>query len=126
VVPCTIVAYPIFFIVFPRIWHVCHKHYYITAGDFVRSRLGNRWLAVPVTITGIVATMPYIALQLVGFQVVIGAYQRPCDIGVRLGPVRLPRLRGRDQSSKIQLTLFELTCEDTKKVGLRRAGFPEQ
>ena len=65
-VPYTIVAYPIFFLVFPRIWHVCHKHHYITAGDFVRGRFGNRWLALAVTITGIVATMPYIALQLVG------------------------------------------------------------
>src|ERR1700737_5633029 len=72
-VPYTIVAYPIFFLVFPRIWHVCHKHHYITAGDFVRGRFGNRWLALAVIITGIVATMPYIALQLVGLQVVIGA-----------------------------------------------------
>jgi SSS family solute:Na+ symporter len=39
----------------------------------VRGRFGNRWLALAVTITGIVATMPYIALQLVGLQVVIGA-----------------------------------------------------
>src|SRR6202008_2554883 len=46
---------------------------YITAGDFVRGRFGNRWLALAVTITGIVATMPYIALQLVGIQVVVGA-----------------------------------------------------
>jgi SSS family solute:Na+ symporter len=38
----------------------------------VRGRFGNRWLALAVTITGIVATMPYIALQLVGLQVVIG------------------------------------------------------
>ena len=72
-VPYTIVIYPILFLVFPRLWHVCHKHGYITAGDFVRGRFGNRWLALAVTITGIVATMPYIALQLVGMQVVIGA-----------------------------------------------------
>ena len=72
-VPYTIVAYPIFFLVFPRIWHVCHKHHYITAGDFVRGRFGNRWLALAITVTGIIATMPYIALQLVGLQVVIGA-----------------------------------------------------
>jgi solute:Na+ symporter, SSS family len=72
-VPYTIVAYPLFFIAFPRIWYVCHKHNYITAGDFVRGRFGNRWLALAVTVTGIVATMPYIALQLVGLQVVIGA-----------------------------------------------------
>jgi solute:Na+ symporter, SSS family len=72
-VPYTIVVYPILFLVFPRLWHVCHKHGYITAADFVRGRFGNRWLALAVTITGIVATMPYIALQLVGIQVVIGA-----------------------------------------------------
>ena len=71
-VPYTIVMYPILFLVFPRLWHVCHKHHYITAADFVRGRFGNRWLALAVTITGIVATMPYIALQLVGLQVVIG------------------------------------------------------
>ncbi len=72
-VPYTIVVYPILFLVFPRLWNVCHKHGYITAGDFVRGRFGNRWLALAVSVTGIVATMPYIALQLVGIQVVIGA-----------------------------------------------------
>ncbi|HKE39293.1 MAG TPA: sodium:solute symporter family protein [Casimicrobiaceae bacterium] len=72
-VPYTIIIYPILFLVFPRLWHVCHKHGYITAGDFVRGRFGNRWLALAVTVTGIIATMPYIALQLVGIQVVVGA-----------------------------------------------------
>jgi SSS family solute:Na+ symporter len=72
-VPYTVVIYPILFLAFPRLWHVCHKHHYITAADFVRGRFGNRWLALAVTVTGIVATMPYIALQLVGLQVVIGA-----------------------------------------------------
>jgi SSS family solute:Na+ symporter len=70
-VPYTVVAYPIFFLVFPRFWRVCHRHNYITAADFIRGRFGNRWLALAVTVTGIVATMPYIALQLVGLQVVI-------------------------------------------------------
>ena len=72
-VPYTIIIYPLLFLVFRRLWHVCHKRGYITAGDFVRGRFGNRWLALAVTVTGIVATMPYIALQLVGIQVVIGA-----------------------------------------------------
>jgi SSS family solute:Na+ symporter len=72
-VPYTVMIYPILFLVFPRLWHVCHKHNYITPADFVRGRFGNRWLALAVTVTGIVATMPYIALQLVGLQVVIGA-----------------------------------------------------
>src|SRR5450631_3737133 len=72
-VPYTILVYPFLFLVFSRLWQVCHKHGYITAGDFVKGRFDNRWLALAVCITGIVATMPYIALQLVGLQVVIGA-----------------------------------------------------
>jgi SSS family solute:Na+ symporter len=72
-VPYTVIIYPLLFLVFRRIWYVCHRRGYITAGDFVRGRFGNRWLALAITVTGIVATMPYIALQLVGIQVVIGA-----------------------------------------------------
>jgi SSS family solute:Na+ symporter len=72
-VPYTIIIYPLMFLILRRLWNVCHKHGYITAGDFVKGRFGNRWLALAVCVTGIVATMPYIALQLVGLQVVIGA-----------------------------------------------------
>jgi SSS family solute:Na+ symporter len=72
-IPYTIMVYPIVYVVFPRLWAVAHKHGYVTAADFVRGRFGNRWLALAVAITGILATMPYIALQLVGMQVVIGA-----------------------------------------------------
>jgi solute:Na+ symporter, SSS family len=72
-VPYTIIIYPLMFLVFRRLWNVCSKHGYITAADFVKGRFGNHWLALAVTVTGIIATMPYIALQLVGLQVVIGA-----------------------------------------------------
>ena len=71
-VPYTMMIYPILFLVFPRLWHVVDNNY-ITPADFVRGRFGNRWLALAVALTGIVATMPYIALQLVGLQVVIAA-----------------------------------------------------
>jgi len=72
VLPYTILIYPLLFVAFPRMWQVCHKHGYLTAADFVRGRFGNRWLALAVTLSGIVATLPYIALQLVGLEVVIG------------------------------------------------------
>jgi SSS family solute:Na+ symporter len=72
-VPYTIMIYPLLYLVFPRLWAVSHRHGYVTAADFVRGRFGNRWLALAVALTGLVATMPYIALQLVGMQVVIGA-----------------------------------------------------
>jgi solute:Na+ symporter, SSS family len=71
--PYAMVAYPILLMLFPRLWQVCQRKGYITAADFVRGRFGNRWLALAVTLSGIVATMPYIALQLVGIQVVVGA-----------------------------------------------------
>src|SRR5947207_5353834 len=71
--PYTIIVYPLVFLILPRMWAVAHKHNYITAADFVQGRYGNRWLTLAVAVTGIVATMPYIALQLLGLQVVIGA-----------------------------------------------------
>src|SRR6202453_4029113 len=72
-IPYSIMVYPFIFVVFPRLWSVARRNGYITASDFVRGRYGSRWLALAVAITGIVATMPYIALQLVGIQVVIAA-----------------------------------------------------
>ncbi|MGD0141694.1 MAG: sodium:solute symporter [Rhizomicrobium sp.] len=71
-VPYTILVYPILFAVFPRLWSVSRAKGYVTAADFVRGRFGNRPLALAIAVTGIVATMPYIALQLVGMGVVIG------------------------------------------------------
>jgi SSS family solute:Na+ symporter len=65
--------FPVLFVFAPRLWSVARKHGYVTAADFVRGRYSNRWLASAVALTGLIATMPYIALQLVGMQVVIAA-----------------------------------------------------
>jgi SSS family solute:Na+ symporter len=70
-VPYTIVAYPIIFVFMPRLWSVAHRHGYVTPADFVRGRYDSRGLALAVAVTGILATMPYIALQLVGIQAVL-------------------------------------------------------
>src|SRR5579859_7261078 len=72
-VPYTLMLYPFVYVVYPRLWSVAHKHGYVTASDFVRGRYGSHLLALLVAVTGILATMPYIALQLVGIQVVIAA-----------------------------------------------------
>ena len=72
-VPYTIVVYPFVFIVFPRLWSVARARGYITAADFIRGRYGDRWLALAIALTGILATLPYIALQLIGLEVVIAA-----------------------------------------------------
>ena len=70
-VPYTIVLYPIIFIFLPRFWSVSHRHGYVTPADFVRGRFESKTLALAVAVTGLLATMPYIALQLVGIQVVL-------------------------------------------------------
>ncbi|HEU4812040.1 MAG TPA: sodium:solute symporter [Nocardioides sp.] len=70
-VPYTIVVYPLIFLFLPRLWSVSHRHGYVTPADFVRGRYDSRGLALAVALTGILATMPYIALQLVGIQVVL-------------------------------------------------------
>src|SRR6204780_2469719 len=72
-VPYTVITYPFVFVVMPRLWSISHKRGYITAADFVRDRFGSPTLALAIAVTGIVATMPYIALQLLGIQVVLGA-----------------------------------------------------
>ena len=72
-VPYTIVIYPFLYLTMPRLWAVTHKHGYLTASDFILGRYGNRWLELAVALTGILATMPYIALQLVGLEKVISA-----------------------------------------------------
>src|SRR3954447_11754305 len=70
-VPYTIVLYPIIFVFLPRFWSVSHRHGYVTPADFVQGRYDSKPLALAVAVTGLLATMPYIALQLVGIQVVL-------------------------------------------------------
>ncbi|MCO8274813.1 sodium:solute symporter [Actinoplanes sp. TRM 88003] len=70
-VPYTIVIYPLFFLILIRLWSVSHRHGFVTPADFVRTRFDSPTLALLIAITGIVATMPYIALQLIGIEAVL-------------------------------------------------------
>ncbi|HEX6469334.1 MAG TPA: sodium:solute symporter [Streptosporangiaceae bacterium] len=72
-VPYTVIIYPMVMLVLIRLWSVSHVHGFVTPADFVRARFGSATLALLVAITGIVATMPYIALQLVGIQATLKA-----------------------------------------------------
>lgn len=69
-VPFLVIVYPMLFVVLSRFWSVSHVHGFVTPAEFVRARFGSRSLAVGVALTCVVATMPYIALQLVGVQAV--------------------------------------------------------
>ena len=67
----TVMVFPIVFVFAPRLWSVAKVHNYVTPADFVRGRYGSRGLSLAVAATGILATMPYVALQLVGIQAVL-------------------------------------------------------
>ena len=69
-VPYATVTYPIAFIVLARFWSVARNRGYLTASDFVRDRYGSRALELATALTAVVATLPYIALQLVGMRAV--------------------------------------------------------
>ena len=48
----------------------------------MRDRFGNRWLALAVTITGLVATTPYIALQVYGIEVCMAQVGVPVHLSL--------------------------------------------
>jgi solute:Na+ symporter, SSS family len=72
-IPYCILLYPYMMLVLPKLWGICHRKGYVTLADFVLGRYGSRALSIAIALTGILATMPYIALQLVGMREVIAA-----------------------------------------------------
>ena len=75
--PYTIIVFPLMLVVMPRLWALCHRHGYVTAADMVRGRYGSRTLALVIALTGLLATMPYIAVQLKGLEVILVALGVP-------------------------------------------------
>jgi len=73
-VPYATISYPIALVVLSRFWSLATKRGYVTAADFVRDHYGSRALEVAIALTGVVAAMPYIALQLVGMRAVFGQF----------------------------------------------------
>jgi SSS family solute:Na+ symporter len=69
-IPFALITAPLAYVVSTRFWSVSHRHGFITPTEFVRARFGSRTLALLVAIVGIVATMPYIAVQLMALQAV--------------------------------------------------------
>ena len=69
--PFTAFVYPLAYLPVIRLWSVSRVHGYVTPADFVQGRYGSSTLTLLVAVTGIVATMPYIALQLLGLEAVL-------------------------------------------------------
>src|SRR5256884_4259783 len=81
-VPYTILIYPLVFVLMPKFWSVCKQRGYVTASDFVKDRFGSSTLSLAVALTGIVATLPYIALQMFGIQVSLAALGIPVTVSI--------------------------------------------
>jgi len=71
--PYTIIVYPFVFAVMPKLWRVAKDTDSVTAADVVHAQYGSRALESAVAVTGVIATMPYIALQLIGMTAAIAA-----------------------------------------------------
>jgi len=57
----------------PKLWKISREKGYITGSDFVKDRFDSRTLSILLAIVGIVALLPYIALQIVGMQTVLAS-----------------------------------------------------
>jgi SSS family solute:Na+ symporter len=69
-IPFALITAPLAYVISTKSWSVSHRHGFVTNAEFVRTRFGSRTLALLVAIVGIVATMPYIAVQLISLQAV--------------------------------------------------------
>ena len=67
------ITYPLVYVALPRLWSVAHTHGFVSTSEFVRARFGSPALSVLVAIVAIVGTLPYVALQIVGLEVVFQA-----------------------------------------------------
>jgi solute:Na+ symporter, SSS family len=82
IIPYHILLWPIIFMTLPRFWILARHRGYVTAGDFVRERFGSQTLALLIALTGILATMPYIALQILGMEVVLSQMGVPVEFAL--------------------------------------------
>lgn len=89
-VPYTVLVYPLVYVLMPKFWSVCKQHNYVTAADFVKGRFGSSWLALAIAFTGILATMPYIALQMFGIEVSLAALGIPLNVYIFGIPFDIP------------------------------------
>ncbi len=71
------ISYPFLYYVAPRLYLIAKRRGMITGGDYVKERFRSPTLALLVSLTGILAMLPYIALQIVGIKYVLQAMNLP-------------------------------------------------
>jgi SSS family solute:Na+ symporter len=124
------VSYPFLYIVATKFYRIAKRRGYITAGDYVRDRFDSGVLSLLISLTGIIAMLPYIALQIVGIRYVLDAMGFPvipsfiiAYIIVALF-VALSGLRGPALSSLIKdAVLWAVILTVVVALGIRFSGF---
>ncbi len=79
-----VLAYPVAFVCLPPLWRVASVRGHVTMADFVKERFTSTSLATLVALTGIVATLPYVALQVYGIQISMSELGLPVDLSLTL------------------------------------------
>jgi SSS family solute:Na+ symporter len=124
------VSYPFLYIVATKFYRIAKRRGYITAGDYVRDRFDSGVLSLLISLTGIIAMLPYIALQIVGIRYVLDAMGFPvipsfiiAYIIVALF-VAFSGLRGPALSSLIKdAILWAVILTVVVALGIRFSGF---
>jgi solute:Na+ symporter, SSS family len=80
--PYLVITYLIAFLLVPRLWMLARARGYVTPADFVKDRFQHRPLAAAITLTGLVATMPYIALQVYGIELCLAQIGLPVQVSL--------------------------------------------
>lgn len=79
-VPNAVVLYSLGFLFLPKLVRLAHENGYVTLTDFVNDRFKSTALGLAITLTGLLATLPYLALQLIGLEVIFAS------MGLNFGP----------------------------------------
>jgi SSS family solute:Na+ symporter len=79
-VPFAIITTPLFFVIAARSWSVSHRNGFLSPSEFAAARFGSRGLGAAIAVAGIVATMPYVAVQLESLRAVLRTVGVPGEL----------------------------------------------
>src|SRR5947209_9229801 len=99
--PYTIIVYPLVFVVMPKLWQIARNRGMVTPADYVKERFDSPFLALLMAVTGFVATMPYIALQLYGIEIVVSLMGVPVTISLFIAIAIVALFRSEEHTSEL-------------------------
>src|SRR5919202_1480222 len=80
--PYTIIVYPLVLLIKHKLWQIAQNRGMVTPADYVKERFDSPFLALLIAVTGFAATMPYIALQMYGIEIVVTLMGVPVTVSL--------------------------------------------